>query len=318
MIKKTNIILKEKHKEFGYKIYNKPSFFRNYLTEIVIVILLIVSILSLFHERAEFIFLDVKDAGSFGEFIGGYIGTIFALFGVLLLYATFRIQRESSETEKFENKYFELIKLHRDNVAEIELKGNVGKKAFVLMFREFREIHKLILSIVKKQKLEYDLEEILCITYLVFFYGLGPNSSRMMKQSLNRYPDSFVISIEQSLINNKNRVKQARKFDFEPFEGHQSRLGHYYRHLYQTILYVEEKKINIDKYNYVKTIRAQLSNHEQALLFLNSLTPLGVDWWLKGLIIKYKIVQNIPHQFFNPQTEIEVTEYFPKDYFEWQ
>jgi len=79
----------------------------------------------------------------------------------------------------------------------------------------------------------------------------------------------------------KERVRRERNFDYTPFEGHQSRLGHYYRHLYQMTRYVDEQSIDINKYEYVKTIRAQLSTHEQALLLLNSLTPVGQDWWAK-------------------------------------
>jgi hypothetical protein len=65
---------------------------------------------------------------------------------------------------------------------------------------------------------------------------------------------------------------------YTPFEGHQSRLGHYYRHLFQTIIFVNSQKLNINKYEYVKMLRSQLSIHEQALLFINSFTDLGDDW----------------------------------------
>src|SRR5690606_6627997 len=100
--------------------------------------------------------------------------------------------------------------------------------------------------------------------------------------------------------------------------GHQSRLGHYYRHLYQTVSYVNIQESNIDKYEFVKTIRAQLTTHEQALLFINSLTPIGKNWWNKNLMIGYKFVKNIPYCFFDEKGEIDLTSHFPKDYFEYQ
>lgn len=73
-----------------------------------------------------------------------------------------------------------------------------------------------------------------------------------------------------------------------------------------------------EKYQYVKTMRAQLSTHEQALLLLNSLTPLGYVWWNKNLITNYRLVQNIPRNFFDSTKEIDPTNMFSADYFEWQ
>jgi hypothetical protein len=77
-------------------------------------------------------------AGQLGDFVGGYVGTLFSLIGVLLLYVTLRSQRVASEKQSFENKYFELLKLHRDNVAELDLHGTSGRRLFVLMIRELR------------------------------------------------------------------------------------------------------------------------------------------------------------------------------------
>jgi hypothetical protein len=72
------------------------------------------------------------------------------------------------------------------------------------------------------------------------------------------------------------------------------------------------------KYEYVKTIRAQLSTHEQALLLLNSLTPMGRNWWQNGLITRYRLVKNIPGDFFDRKQEIDVESLFPATYFEFQ
>lgn len=104
---------------------------------------------------------------------------------------------------------------------------------------------------------------------------------------------------------------------YVPLQGHESRLGHYYRHLYQMVWYVDEQGSQIDKYEFVKIIRAQLSTHEQALLLLNSLTPIGNDWWEKKLIVTYRMVQNLPLTFFTTG-EIDLLELFGLRYFEGQ
>jgi hypothetical protein len=161
--------------------------------------------------------------------------------------------------------------MHRDNVAEIGIGDDFGKKIFVMMIREFREILKITKEVAIKKNQNFNQKELFIISYYALFFGVGPNSLRMLKEALKGYDQYFVDEFEKTLNNDttKSTVKSERKFKFIPFEGHQSRLGHYYRHLYQTVSYVNKQTADLDKYEYVKTIRAQLTTHEQALLFIN-------------------------------------------------
>jgi hypothetical protein len=142
----------------------------------------------------------------------------------------------------------------------------------------------------------------------------------MLRTSLSTFDAVFIDAVEKELNNSetKQKCRKERKFKYVPFEGHQSRLGHYYRHLYQMIRYVDQQTLDINKYEYVKTIRAQLSTHEQALLLVNSLTPVGQNWWKKDLIDKYRLVKNIPPEFFDSSTELDTSTLFKPGYFEWQ
>jgi len=85
------------------------------------------------------------------------------------------------------------------------------------------------------------------------------------------------------------------------------------------IQYVDQQPpdLGINKYEYVKTMRAQLSTHEQAMLLINSRTPVGRNWWRKGLIQNYRLVQNIPRDFFT-KSEIDLVKLFRPGYFEWE
>jgi hypothetical protein len=144
----------------------------------------------------------------------------------------------------------------------------------------------------------------------------------MFKISLSEFDSSFIDKVEMELSNEdtKQRVCSERKFSYKPFEGHQSRLGHYYRHLYQMVSYVnrQSNELGIKKDEHIKTIRAQLSTHEQALLLINSLTPIGRNWWEMKLIEEYKLVTNIPRDFFNKDTEFDACSLFKPGYFEWE
>ena len=87
------------------------------------------------------------------------------------------------------------------------------------------------------------------------------------------------------------------------YMGHQFRLDHYYRNLYMAIEYITNEKAlsEIDKYNYVKIIRSQLSTTEQMLLMINSITYLGRGWELfaeegKKFFSLYDLIKNIPQE----------------------
>jgi hypothetical protein len=272
--------------------------------------------------------LNPQLAGELGDFVGGYFGPILSLLGIVLIVTTLKSEQRSAEAERrsmefesFENRYFELLKMHRDNVSQITLGAVSGTKVFVLMIRELRCIHEIIKALAEDSRVTLTPHQMLHIAYHCLFYGVGPNSSRMLKLSLPEFDPLFVDEVERKLNNEglKAEVKRARKFGYVPFEGHQSRLGHYYRHLYQMVCFVDERGFKKEKrYEYVKTMRAQLSNHEQALLFVNTLSPIGKDWQEKELLLNYRFVQNIPNGFFDAVKEIDVSEYFPKGYFEWE
>ena len=90
--------------------------------------------------------------------------------------------------------------------------------------------------------------------------------------------------------------ERTKVFYYMPFNGHSDRLGHFYRHLFQTVKFVVEQDENIfdfeDKYSYVKMLRAQLSNHEQLLLYYNSTAWFDNEW--RPFFTDYRLIKNIP------------------------
>jgi len=121
------------------------------------------------------------------------------------------------------------------------------------------------------------------------------------------------------------------------YGGFQLQLGHYFRHLYQTVNFVNDQEF-LDyklKYNYVKTLRAQLSTLEQVIFYYNSLSSLGNIWELvvskrfeknnnpvthkellnKQLITKYNLIKNMPDRQLFKQ---EFAAFYPDIDFEYQ
>jgi hypothetical protein len=298
------------------------KWFRTSWLEFAILLLGLAAVNAIFTAKAfrETETLNPAGAGLLGDFVGGYVGSYFALVSIVLLYSTLKSQRKAYQLQSFEAKYFELLKMHRENVAELEIQGTSGRKIFVLMIRELRSLLDVVRSVAMSHDQTLTQVERMKIAYYCLFFGTGPNSSRMLRHSLSGFDSAFINSLERELDRpeTKQTAQKARKLGFVPFEGHQSRLGHYYRHLYQAVRYVDQQRIDIDKYEYTKTIRAQLTTHEQALLLLNSLTSMGHNWWDREFMIKYRMVQNLPQHFFDPASEIDLSAIFPEKYFEWE
>jgi hypothetical protein len=90
------------------------------------------------------------------------------------------------------------------------------------------------------------------------------------------------------------------------YRGFQSVVSSYYRSMYQTVTFINKYGgLKFDeKYEYIKTLRAQLTINEQQLLFFNSISFLGRIWEVDSLlrdgnvneqlITKYNLIKNIP------------------------
>ena len=108
------------------------------------------------------------------------------------------------------------------------------------------------------------------------------------------------------------------------YGGHQHRLGHYFRHYFQVIQFIDRAN-GLDyqeKYSYAKLLRAQLSNYEQVIFCLNSLSQIGRAWELEDkkkenlpyvinrrYITKYNLIKNIPSQKTIPGVDLGI--YYP-------
>jgi len=98
-------------------------------------------------------FIDVNESinldksAKFGDFVGGFVGAIFAFVGVILLFETLSLQRKEFGESKvvfikqqFDNTFFDLLNLHKENVSSFlsyDLLGNEKRgRAFFSYHKE--------------------------------------------------------------------------------------------------------------------------------------------------------------------------------------
>jgi hypothetical protein len=155
------------------------------------------------------------------------------------------------------------------------------------------------------------------LAYLAFFYGaIGKTTGPIVQRRIAaKFGDDAADGMIAACTSRASVVQADFKYDV--FKGHQARLGHYFRHLFQTVTYIDRQPSlsYSEKYEYIKTLRAQFSTQEQVLLFLNSMSELGAAWergnrdMNKQLITKYNLLKNIPDGF---PAVASVREFYPR------
>lgn len=142
-------------------------------------------------------------------------------------------------------------------------------------------------------------------------------------KKIKEYQDEYVprqkMNLKLKSFHKEDRNVRLLNYPVKPFDGNVGKLGHYYRHLYQLVKYVvvdEDLTLSretsaqpwLQRYSYIKIIRAQLSNHEQTLIYYNSFFSAGRVWFADKSIDKtneegqpisyfldYAIIKNLPY-----------------------
>ena len=263
--------------------------------------------------------------------VAGIAGPVIAFIAALLTFLAFWAQVQSNKTKHIypvgtfgnndnrnpvESRFYELLRLHRANVAEININDKVSsRKAFISMFSEFKCCYHVLKTVYTSQKELRSGQSILSeqdlmnIAYIIFFMGIGGSSGELIQGLLKPYDESLIEKYTSCLKKLQKKHSEegqifvqagetifSLKLKYKPFCGQMSRLENYYRHLFQTVKFVVDQDENTvkEKYEYLKILRAQLSGHEQLMLYYNSLTTLGKPWIENKYFTEYRMIKNIP------------------------
>lgn len=201
------------------------------------------------------------DFGIFGDYAGGVVGTLTGLISVVFLYRTYRIQIEISRTQEtqqqssqFENTFFMLLSQQRSILHQIEgeLIDSYGVKR---NYEGYAYISKL------RQNLEIRLSDLMY--------------------------EELLISRE-----NKNILKvKVHSLYHDLFQSHASQLGHYFRHLYHIVKFVDGSS-EPNKKKYVDIVQSQMNTDELYLTAINGVSNYGRKRMLP-LLDKYSFLENL-------------------------
>ena len=120
-----------------------------------------------------------------------------------------------------------------------------------------------------------------------------------------------------------NNYKNSEKY----YIGHDNILSKFFRTIYNIYKNIDEENIsNKEKYKISKVLRTKFTNSIESLIFINSLTSIGIVWELKSninfktgepynLVSKYEIIKNIPKHFIS---DLEFQKYYSNINYEFQ
>jgi hypothetical protein len=258
-----------------------------------------------------------------GDSIGGILNPIIGLIASILTFLAFYMQKVANDEiriqfkkQQFETQFYEMLRLHKDNVNEIEVKDDndniyKGRAAFKYASDQIKQIlsRMVITYPVSNDFKNPFLSEAeifptkFYVAYQVLFWGDQPARTYKLKDSL--------FSFANTQSTNKN------------IQWH-SHLGHYYRHLFSMVKFVVSNKdvpMYEDKMRYLKILRAQLSNYEQIMLFYNWLCEGYGDAWEEEeetgnkFLTEYKMIHNLwvnelmPNPYFTEKVNYLIDEY---------
>lgn len=252
----------------------------------------------LFTQYSSFIYFDEK-TGQIGDTIGGIMNPFISMAAVIVtgmaFYAQYRANemvRKQFELQKFETQFYEMLRLHKENVNEIQVKTSdneiiKGREVFFEMKKELESLF----EILDKNSNDLDQDTFRKI-YVLFFWGNNYERKQSDQEAFGKTNNSewvknFEVNEEKSTIKEFN------------LKGYHSCLGHYYRHLYHIVKFVASQKESVisedRKIEYLRILRNQLSNHEQEMLFYNWLSGYGGNWENeeKSFFTKYKMIHNL-------------------------
>lgn len=223
---------------------------------------------------------DPEKAKQIQPFITGLVLPLLTLGSTLLVVANLR----SSTIQNFSNNFFKLIDQHHkllDNI-ETEIEG-IGEASKGSAF--FDDLASRIAD--DYEALSEDITTADSDSIEIPLNGTSSDQNEKPKYEIDD-------ELKESARGKKGRELLLLIYDHF-FHLHQSDLGHYFRHLYHIVRFAERSSLSdSEKIEFIKILRAQLTNYELLLLAYNGLHEYGSKF--KPLIEKYELLKSLNNE----------------------
>ena len=233
--------------------------------------------------------------GQFGDFVGGIIGSLWALAGVVLFYVAIRDQRSDIDTNRKVlktqvealNKQIEEFGLQRE---ELELTRQIfTEQRDTLKLQQFESTFFNLVNLHHQIVDDIDLDT----TEGGVLWNPEPEKEiHLTSRDCFKYFYKEFNYIFNETKNNSDELEKIKSAYIKLYSKHQSDLGHYFMNLYNILNFINKKNPG-DKIFYANLLRAQLSTPELLMLFYHCLSQIEKGSFT-GLIEQYNFLENIP------------------------
>ncbi|MEO0688566.1 MAG: putative phage abortive infection protein, partial [Cyanobacteria bacterium J06649_11] len=249
--------------------------------------------------------INSEKVGHLGDFVGGVIGAFWSLAGVILFYVALREQRvdikinqEALENQiKALNQQIREFELQRQELSDTKKIFEEQSKTQKLVrfentFFQLLNVHSQIVDGIDLRKKEAPTSVI----------ATGRDCFGTFSRRLNQK----IIDVRVEAERKGDEIGSLKKAYMDFFEPEDADLGHYFRHLYHILKFVDQAEIEEDqKKRYTNFVRAQLSSHELILLYYNCLVGYGVDKF-KKFVEKYALLKQLRKDLIDHGLRVEV------------
>lgn len=233
------------------------------------------------------------------DFIGSFIG--FAT--ILLVIISIIKQNVENSKSKIENHFFKMLDYHNENVRAFTVKHIkndeteivLGRRAFVIFRLQLIKLIEVVEKINVDLELNLKKSEIIDIAYISFYYGIDNAWKDFLIEKLKKYNKSEEIVTK--LIDCVAKIIEDDKINIG--RTNQTNLSVYFRNMYNAIKFIDKNELldRKEKEKYIKIYRAQLSNPELYIVFLNVVSRFGKKWKDNDYIENYEYLKNIPFDY---------------------
>lgn len=218
-------------------------------------------------------------------------------------------QDKINKRQSFESHFFELLKMYREFVAEMEisyedkdnynLKTEKGKKVFEIMYQQIKHYH-------NRKMIKVRNFESVCLWYECMY-------NKSIESIKNKISKDWVYHDSQTDIDSQNFEGMSKIYTDSSYPANSPDLAQYLRTIYLIVRYVVEYNSSIlddeEKYKYLKIIRVQLSIYEQFIILFNAFGDWGSPWLEKSYLTEWRLIKhihlkNIKNDFDLSPTEI--------------
>ncbi len=209
--------------------------------------------------------------GTYGDFIGGVLGTIFAFYGMILMIRTFQNQIEYNEKSQKTNDELLKATIESNEISQKQQRLQ-DIQIFDSQFRSFFDLYKSAVDDYNTCK------------------GLDSNGT----DALNEIVGELSHYIPKCGASYEKRLNEAVKYYESVYVTYSDKMSTHFRMLYQLMRFIGNAEyIEEDtRVDYAKAVRGNLSESELILLRYNCFCPFGRK--MQQYVNEFNLLKHLP------------------------